>query len=359
MSIHRIPSKMRQILVKKLASNFREATEIVEAAVPKPGPKEVVIKNRYVGINASDINYTAGRYDPTKRPPFPAGFEGLGEVVSVGPDTVLKVGQAVLYSKFGAFSDFISVEAATTIPVPTCDPAFLSLMVSGLTASVALEKEADLKPGQTVLVTAAAGGTGQFAVQLAKLAGCHVIGTCSSDDKNDFLKSIGCDRTINYRKEKLNDVLSKEYPKGVDVVYESVGNEMFDDALKNLAVFGKLIVIGMISNYEGQEIKDGNTFHDLKEKRTVPIPMTVLTKSARVSGFFLPHYRADFPRHIGTLIKLYKEGKLKVSSDVGVGAANGPFVGLEKVADAVEHMYARKNVGKVIVELNKDDKSAL
>uniref|UniRef100_A0A0B7BL39 Alcohol dehydrogenase-like C-terminal domain-containing protein n=1 Tax=Arion vulgaris TaxID=1028688 RepID=A0A0B7BL39_9EUPU len=85
----------------------------------------------------------------------------------------------------------------------------------------------------------------------------------------------------------------------------------------------------------------------------------VLTKSARVSGFFLPHYRADFPRHIGTLIKLYKEGKLKVSSDVGVGAANGPFVGLEKVADAVEHMYARKNVGKVIVELNKDDKSAL
>ncbi|BFZ05052.1 hypothetical protein BsWGS_08088 [Bradybaena similaris] len=359
MAAPRIPSNMRTILVKKLASNFREATEIVEVAVPKPGPKEVLVKNRYVGVNASDINYTAGRYDPTKRPPFPTGFEGLGEVVGVGPDSKLKVGQFVLYSKFGAFSDYIAVEEATAIPVPSPDPAYLSLMVSGLTASVALEKEADLKPGKTVLVTAAAGGTGQFAVQLAKLAGCHVIGTCSSDDKTDFLKNIGCDRTINYRKESLDEVLSKEYPKGVDVVYESVGNEMFDAALKNLSTFGRLIVIGMISNYEGQEVKAGNTFTELKDKRTVNVPMTLLIKSATARGFFLPHYRQDYPRHLGTLIKLYKEGKLKVSSDSGVGAPNGPFVGLDKVADAVEYMYLRKNVGKVVVELGKDDKNKL
>ncbi|CAG5133330.1 unnamed protein product [Candidula unifasciata] len=359
MAYRRIPSKMRTIIVKKLASNFREATEIVEVEIPKPGPKEILVKNRYVGVNASDINYTAGRYDPKKKPPFPTGFEGLGEVVGTGPEASLKVGQIVLYSKFGAFSDYIAVEESAAIPVPSVDPAYLSLMVSGLTASVALEKEADLKAGKTVLVTAAAGGTGQFAVQIAKLAGCQVIGTCSSDDKTDFLKSIGCDRAVNYRKESLGEVLSKEYPKGVDVVYESVGNEMFDTALKNLAIYGRLIVIGMISTYEGQEVKEGNTFQDLQEKRTVNIPMTLLTKSASVRGFFLPHYRPDYARHIANLAKLYKEGKLKVSSDSGVGAPNGPFVGLDKVADAVEYMYLRKNVGKVIVELGKDDKSAL
>jgi NADPH-dependent curcumin reductase CurA len=358
MVTHQTPNKMRHILVKKLASDFREATEIVETAVPIPGRKQVLIKNRYLGINASDINYTAGRYDSTKKPPFPAGFEGLGEVVSVGPEAGLKVGQAVVYVKYGAFSEYIVVNEESVVPVPTCDPAYLSIIISGLTASIGLEKDGDLKPGKTVLVTAAAGGTGQFAVQLAKLAGCHVIGTCSSDDKTDFLKSIGCDRVVNYRKEDLNEVLSKEYPKGLDVVYESVGNEMFDTALKNLAIFGRLIVIGMISNYEGQEIKDVNIFTEMKEKRSVPVPMTVLTKSATVRGFCLPHYRSDYPRHIETLAKLYKGGKLKVSSDTGVGAANGPFVALEQVADAIEYMYSRKNVGKVVVVLGTA-KSAL
>ncbi|CAG5133331.1 unnamed protein product [Candidula unifasciata] len=346
---------MRMIVVKKLASDFREATDIIEVAVPRPGPKEILVKNRYAGINASDVNYTAGRYDPTKKPPFPAGFEGLGEVAAVGPDSNYNVGEFVLYCNFGAFADYTVVDESIAIPVPSTDPAYLSFMVSGLTASIALEKEADLRSGKVVLVTAAAGGTGQFAVQLAKLAGCHVIGTCSSDEKIAFLKSIGCDRAVNYRKESLDEVLSKEYPKGIDVVYESVGNEMFDTALKNLALFGRVIVIGLIANYEGQEVKQGNTFYDIQERRSVSIPITLLSKSASVRGFFLDHYSADYLRHISSLTKLYKAGKLKAFSDTGVRAPNGPFIGLDKVADAVEYMYSRKNVGKVVVELGKED----
>ena len=103
-----------------------------------------------------------------------------------------------------------------------------------------------------MLFLAAAGGTGQFAVQLAKLAGNHVIGTCGSEDKVKFLKEIGCDRVINYKKEDVGTVLKKEYPNGVDLVYECVGGKMLEAAVNSLAIHGKIVVIGMISGYVDQ-----------------------------------------------------------------------------------------------------------
>lgn len=143
--------------------------------------------------------------------------------------------------------------------------------MSGTTASISLEKVGELKSNQTVLVTgntsnicticslytkiphiAAAGGTGQFAVQLAKLAGNRVIGTCGSEDKVKFLKEIGCDRVINYKKEDVGTVLKKEFPQGVDLVYECVGGKMLEAAINSLAVHGKIVVIGMISGYVDQ-----------------------------------------------------------------------------------------------------------
>ena len=128
----------------------------------------------------------------------------------------------------------------------------LPLIVSGLTASLSLEFVGRMSSNETVLVTAAAGATGSFAVQLAKLNGNHVIGTCSSDEKGRFLTQLGCDRVVNYRKEKLGDVLKREYPKGVDLVYECVGGDMYDTCVQNLAVKGRIVVIGMISGYEDQ-----------------------------------------------------------------------------------------------------------
>ena len=89
-------------------------------------------------------------------------------------------------------------------------------------------------------------------MQLAKQAGCHVIGTCSSDEKVEALKALGCDRPVNYKKEDLFQVLRSEYSDGVDVVYESVGASFFDIALNNLAKKGRLVVIGFISGYKAR-----------------------------------------------------------------------------------------------------------
>jgi len=175
--------------------------------------REVLIKNSFVGINASDVNFTAGKYFPIK-PPFDLGFEAIGTIEAKGEQVQrLKVGDSVVFSKFGAFAEYIAVDERNCYSLPSLSPKFLPLMVSGLTASISLDQVGQMKSGETVLVTAAAGGTGLFAVQLAKLAGNHVIGTVSSDNKATILKELGCDRVINYRTENLNDVLKKRIPK--------------------------------------------------------------------------------------------------------------------------------------------------
>ncbi|KAM9797888.1 prostaglandin reductase 3-like [Neosynchiropus ocellatus] len=340
-----IPSGMNKLVVDKLSPNFREAVSVRAVAVPTPGDAELLVRNRYVGINASDINYSAGRYDPSLRPPFDIGFEGIGEVVGLGLSASSRytVGDKVAYFSNGAFAEYTVVPAKASVPVPSVKPEFLTLLVSGATAYIALNRLGDLAKGETVLVTAAAGGTGQFAVQFAKQAGCHVIGTCSSNEKAGFLKSIGCDRAINYTEEDLGKTLKKEYPRGIDVVYESVGGSVLELAVNCLALKGRLIVIGFISGYQsdsGIPAFNGGT-----------LPVKLLQKSASIRGFFLPHFASDYRDALTKMMQMLAKGKLVCEVDCGDLLQEGRFVGLESVFRAVDHMYAGKNLGKVVVEM--------
>ena len=210
------------------------------------------------------------------------------------------------------------------------------MLVSGLTASIALEQVGEVKEGETVLVTAAAGGTGQYAVQLAKRAGARVLGTCGSEEKAELLREIGCDRPILYKTESLRKVLKDEAPDGLDVVYESVGGAMFDTALRALAVKGRLVSIGFVSEYvDGAErVEDVRVYHRL------------LAKSASVRGFFLPQFARHFREHMGRLLGLVGSGELHVAIDPT------EFRGLESVPDAVEHLHSGRSRGKVVVWLD-------
>ena len=174
------------------------------------------------------------------------------------------------------------------------------------------------------------------AVQLAKQAGNQVIGTVSSDEKAKLLKSVGCDRVVNYKKEDLGKVLKKEYPKGVDIVYESVGGELYKAALENLAIKGKLIVIGIISGYQS-----GEAFS--KSSIQTPIESLLLQKSASVRGFLVLHYAHLFPQYLFQLAQMVAENKVKGLVD------NTPFYGLEQIPDAIDFMYSGKNSGKIVV----------
>jgi NADPH:quinone reductase-like Zn-dependent oxidoreductase len=154
-----------------------------------------------------------------------------------------------VFPDIGAFSEYLKVPATKIINSPEPSPALVPLTTCGVSASLALEKAGEMKSGETVFVSAAAGATGQFAVQLAKLAGNHVIGACSSDEKVEYLKSLGVDRPINYRRGDLNAMLKKKYPNGIDLAFEGVGGDMFKAVLDNIAIFGRIIVFGNVSHY--------------------------------------------------------------------------------------------------------------
>lgn len=340
----------KKLVAVSLSQKFQEAVKLKFVKVPTPGPGQLLVRNKYAGVNASDINWTAGRYIPGIQPPFDTGFEGMGKVVSVGEDCgSYRPGDAVCYMENGAFGEYTLVPVKKALQIPNLDPCYLTFMVSGLTASIALDKVGEIRKGERVLVTAAAGGTGQFAVQLAKLAGCHVIGTCSTDEKVKFLRDLGCDRPINYKKEDLHEVLKREYPKGVDVVYESIGGDVLNTCVKNLATCSRLIVIGYISTYQ-------NT--SFAARPTLPLYSILLQKSASVRGFFLYSYLSETPAHLSKLIQLYSAGKLKPVVDCGQTCAKGPFKGVESVFDALEHLYSGKSAGKVVVDLDPDSPSA-
>ncbi|XP_076808911.1 prostaglandin reductase-3-like [Clavelina lepadiformis] len=351
-----LPSVMRKVVVKSLSVNFREAIEVTTCALPKLKAQEVLVKNRFVGINASDINFTAGRYDPTQKPPFDAGFEAVGEIVATG-DRVSSnlLGQSVAHLSNGAFSEYQAVSSERLFPIKSLKPVYLPCLVSGLTAKLALQSSAHLKAGETVLVTAAAGGTGQFAVQLAKLAGCHVIGTCSTNEKVDFLKRVGCDHAINISKEDLKHVLRTTYPKGIDVVYESVGGETYETCVNSLANKGRLIVIGYISGYQ-----DPMGVGSLKFARAAAaLPVKLLTKSACVHGFFLFHYADQWKDAFLQLSDLLENGQLTSTIDLGKSVSGEGFKGIDAIADAVDYLYSKKSIGKIVVDLEAPGSSKL
>lgn len=328
-----LPTTYQKIVGVQLSDHLREAVQIQEVPLEHPGANEILVQTRYSGVNAADYLQAAGRYLAPSKPPFDLGSEAVGVVVAVGSEvTHIKEGDAVLAIGYG-YREYFTMPARRAIPVPQASAEVLTLGISGLTASIALERTGEMSSGETVLVTAAAGGTGSFAVQLAKIAGNHVIGTCGSEEKVDYLRSLGCDRPVNYRTESLRDVIKAEYPDGVNIVFEGVGGEMFDTALNSLAVHGRLIAIGSISEYESGPQK----------VEQIRVSYRLLNKSASIRGFWLMHFFRHTAEHMQKLLGLLAEGKLQLSVD-----ANG-FQGVEGGLDALEYMYEGKNIGKVVV----------
>jgi hypothetical protein len=281
----------------------------------------------------------AGQYLLPTPVPCDMGGEALGEVIAIGEEVNnLKVGEFVLTNAVGCgYREYYVTPARRVLHVPEAAAEVMSLSIGGLTASMGLSMTGEMSPdgGETVLVTAAAGGTGQFAVQLAKRAGNHVIGTCGSDDKAALLKSLGCDRVVNYRQESLRDVLRAEYPKGVNLAFEGVGGEMFDTALDHLARFGRLVTIGAISEYK----------EDPERTPRARVYWKLIQKNCSIRGFNLNLYfgRPQAVEHMVRLIDLWRTGALNPVIDPTL------FLGVAGAIDAVEYLHSGGSSGKVVV----------
>ena len=248
----------KKLVAKNFSKDFNSAVEIIESKIIEPADNQILIRNHYAGVNAGfDTLLCKGKIPYfSETPPIDLGVEAAGIVEAIGNKVKdFVVGDAVVTTRRGGgYREYQAINAALAYKVAEATPEVLSLMPTGVSALVALEQVGAMGSQETVMVTAAGGGTGHIAVQLAKLSGNHVIGTCGSEEKFRLLKELGCDRIINYRSENVADVLQQEYPQGINLVFECIGKEMFDICVDNLAVRGRLVVVGFISEY-GKELE--------------------------------------------------------------------------------------------------------
>ncbi|HEY9804873.1 MAG TPA: zinc-binding dehydrogenase [Leptolyngbyaceae cyanobacterium] len=327
----------RKLIVKQFGGNFKSAVEVVEVSIPQLAAGQILIENKFAGINGGFDTLLCRGEVPyfSLNPPFDLGVEAVGIVVDKGADVKdFEIGDAVVTTvRGGGYREYQVIDANLGVKVREATPEVLTLMPTGVSALVALEQAGEMKCDEVVLVTAAAGGTGHIAVQLAKLAGNHVVGTCSSQEKAGLLQELGCDRIINYRTENLAQVLKQEYPKGINLIFECVGKQVFDTCVDNLAIRGRLVSIGHISEY-GKNVElvtQARIYHQL------------MWKAASVRGFLMPHYQEYIPEARDRLLNLFYNGKLQVSID------SREFHGIESIPTAVEYLLSGGNCGKVVV----------
>lgn len=229
-----------------------EALALEEYPDPEIGDRQLLVDVAAAGVNFPDILRIAGKYQVKTPTPFIPGNEGAGTVAAVGKDvTRFAVGdRVVVMSDSGTFAEKCVADEMTTMPLPEgLDfEQGAGFTVTYGTSYHAFKQSAHLEPDETVLVLGAAGGVGITAVEIAKAMGARVIAAASTDEKLAFAKQAGADELVNYSTQPLKETV-KELTggEGVDVVYDPVGGELADQALRATAWHGRYLVIGFAS----------------------------------------------------------------------------------------------------------------
>lgn len=234
-----------------------EVMRYEEVPCPAPGPGEVLVRAEAVGVNYVDTMRRGGKHPTAPRPPFIPGIELCGRVAGVGPGvTEVREGDRVLARCVtqGAYAEFVCAEARFTVPCPEDVPAEegAAVFVNGQTAYHALLTLGQVRPGENVLVTAAAGGVGTWAVQVARLRGARVIAAASTAAKRAIAHELGADVVVDYSRPGWpREVLAATAGRGADLIVESVGGEVFQACLRCWAPRGRLVIYGQASGTPG------------------------------------------------------------------------------------------------------------
>ncbi len=230
-----------------------EVLEVSDADISAPGAGEIRLRHSAIGLNYIDTYFRTGLYPPPMGLPFTPGLEAAGIVDAVGDGvTNLQVGQRVAYGSgpLGAYAAARVIPADKVIAIPDSipDETAAAMMLKGMTAQYLLRQTYAVKPGDTILIHAAAGGVGLIAGQWAKHLGATVIGTAGSEEKAALAKAHGYDHVILYRQEDIAARV-KEITggKGVPVVYDGVGKDTFEASLNCLRPRGLLVSFGNAS----------------------------------------------------------------------------------------------------------------
>jgi NADPH2:quinone reductase len=300
-----------------------EVLRQVELSDPVPGDGEVLIEVARSGVNFADTHATRNDYLAEQTLPLVPGAEISGRA----PDG--RRVASILAS--GGYAEKAVAPESWLVPVPdeVDDDQAAALLLQGLTAMALVGRCARLEAGETVVVEAAAGGTGSLAVQLAKRAGARVIGLASSDEKRALVERLGADATVDSRSESLEEAI-REANGGerVDAVLHMSGGEAFDAEFAALAPLGRMVVFGIAS----------------REQREVSTA-ALLRGSKAVVGFWLAHLLARrdlLAPMIGDLLGAVAAGEIEVTV--------GEVYPLSEAASAHEDLIARRTTGKLLLD---------
>jgi len=310
-----------------------EALQWKELPTPQPKAGEVLVEVKAASLNFPDLLIVQNKYQTKPPLPFVPGSEYAGVVAAVGDGvTGLKVGQSVAcLAGTGGFATHAIAPAALCMPLPAGFPfvdaaAFIMIYA---TSYHALVDRAQLKAGETVLVLGAAGGVGTSAIQIAKAMGARVIAAASSDEKCELCKSTGADAAINYSRENLRDAIKAlTAGKGPNVIYDPVGGDLAEPALRSIAWRGRYLIIGFASG-------------------TIPaLPLNLpLLKGASLVGVFWGGLVQQEPQAsaatLAELARWYREGKIKPVIDRTMPMA--------ELKAAYAHMGSRTVKGKLVM----------
>lgn len=314
------------------ASDF----ELVTRTLPEPAQGQLLVRTTWMSVDP----YMRGRM--RNRPSYIAPFQ-VGEalegaaigLVERSADPRFKAGDTV--SHFSGWRDYALVDAATVSKIDVAaapEPAWLGpLGIPGFTAYVGLGRVGELKPGETVFVSAAAGAVGSMAVQIAKAKGARVIVSAGSDDKVAWVRDeLGAEAAINYRTAgDLGAALAAAAPEGVDVYFDNVGGQHLDAALANANNSARFVICGMIAGYNDEP----------------PVAMRnlaeIVIKRISLRGYIVLDHTDLLPEFTGEMTKWIADGSIKWRDTVveGLDSAPAAFLGL----------FSGENVGKMLVKI--------
>ncbi|MCB8887877.1 NADP-dependent oxidoreductase [Vreelandella malpeensis] len=315
----------------------RELFALETQELPELGPNEVRIRNHWLSVDP----YMRGRMSGIRTyvTPFELGkpMEGgaIGEVIE-STDAKVKVGDRV--SHMGGWRDIAQLPAQGVTVLPDHDvpeQAYLGILgMPGMTAWTGLNRIAECKPGDNVLVSAASGAVGSLAVQLAKAKGCHVIGIAGAAHKLAWLESVGVE-PVTYKDRtagELSDAIQLASPEGIDVYFENVGGICLEAALSQLNEGARIAVCGMIDSYNAEKPAPGPS--NLSQ---------LVVRKAKMQGFIVADHWSNYGYFLNEVAPQVAAGKFDYQETVKEG--------LESTPEAFLALFEGGNTGKMLVKL--------
>lgn len=322
-------------LVQKEMGLFTDL-EFTTMDYPKIKDKELIIETKAATLNYADLLLSSGLYQSNPKHPFVPGFEVAGYVKECHEESQFQVGDRVVAAttvfrsgRHGSFGDVCVVSENLTYKLPE-NISFevgAAILMSYLTSDFALHRRAQIKPNELVLVNAAAGGVGLSAIQLAKISGARVIAAVGSEKKKELVKQFGPDLVINYQEEDLRETVEAKFGKRpVDIFYDQVGGEPYEQGIRLLSSEGRALIVGFASgNIPSQPLS------------------YLLVKNISIMGVFMISFENDD--------KKYLQSRMELIFDLYTNQQIEPVFKTIKFDEIVEYLDmigSRKTVGRIV-----------